>query len=229
MNRASCPKCKFIIPWNSKFWGGKIQSCPRCGTPLQASLTPPGILLFCFPIVWLFIIALFGFNLVIQIFIILMIYPAFFLLIQFLHTVKEIPPGESRREFWYPKNFKKYFLNRRFLIIVGLYLTLWVLTFTVGRNSVHNQIEGRWKKEISTAFPINEFKYLELKEMLQSSPANADSPYYYISGGFSPCPFVIVIDSGFMAGFLFGRGYRSFYLWLPGKPILIKELPLWIS
>ncbi len=87
-------------------------------------------------------------------------------------------------------------LIRAGLLVAVVYVALWTLTGVVGVKDVRSGLGP----------PRPEFTRIDYDPYRDISAPEPAPPWYYVSGGFSPCPFVVWFDYSWYAGSLVGEG-----------------------
>jgi hypothetical protein len=104
------------------------------------------------------------------------------------------------------------------------YGTLWLATALLGTRQVENDILATLEERLGPSSTVT-------PEEVEADPERNWERQYpsYDASAYSPVPFLLIVDWGFVQGPLMGAGYRGVYVWVFGWRRKLGSGMTWIS
>lgn len=117
-----------------------------------------------------------------------------------------------------------------FLLLIAVFVC-WILTGTLGTNSVRADIRRRIHRRVSDSpSPATGVTEVAYDPVLSRPPRPQPSiPWFYIGSGTAPLPFVVRVDYSYVLAPLIGNGGRIYVFWFFGAQIELSDKVSWVS
>jgi hypothetical protein len=114
-------------------------------------------------------------------------------------------------------------------VVATIYLSSWGATAYFGAARVRDDFARRLRENRHIRWRFESATRLNYDPIVEDHLPDVKAPWWFVGHEVAPCPFVVAVDYGWMAGHTNGNGGRLYVFWFFGYKHSVYEQFLWTS